>query len=61
VVLAKIMPIANENRIVFVNSQSVSQFCSIRQPIAVWSRFAAILWLWVHFRLIGLRLVIGKP
>ena len=38
-VLAKIMPIANENRIVFVNLHSVSQFVTTRQPIAVWHIF----------------------
>jgi len=42
VVLAKFMPIANVNRIVFVNNQSVSQFCTTRQPISVWRRFAII-------------------
>ena len=36
VVLAKTMPIANVNRIVFVNYHSVSQFDTNRQPIAVW-------------------------
>jgi len=43
VVLAKIMPVVNVNRIVFVNLQSFSQFGTTRQPIAVWSRYAAIL------------------
>jgi hypothetical protein len=42
-VLAKTMPIANENRTGFANQQSVSQSFSIRQPIAVWRRFDAIL------------------
>ena len=30
------MPIANVNRIVFVNEQSVNQFGTICQPIVVW-------------------------
>ena len=44
VVLDKIMPIANVNRIVFVRKLTIRQpictirqpFCTIRQPIAVW-------------------------
>ena len=43
-VLAKPMPIANVNRIVFVIKQSVSQFGITSQPIANWSCFAVILW-----------------
>ena len=33
------MPIANVNRIVFVNLKSISQFGTIRQPITVWHLF----------------------
>ena len=39
VLLAKIMPIANVKRFLFVNLQSVSQFGTICQPIAVWHIF----------------------
>jgi len=39
VVLAKIMPMANVNRSDFLNLQSLSQFGTIRQPIAVWHIF----------------------
>jgi len=38
-VLAEIVPIANVNRIVFVNLHSVSQFVTTRQPIADWHIF----------------------
>ena len=38
-VLAKIMPIENVNRIVLVNKQSVSKFGTSRQPFAVWHIF----------------------
>ena len=43
-VLAKLMPIANVNRIVLVNYESVSQFGTNHQQIAVWRPFAVILW-----------------
>ena len=33
------MPVANVNWIVFVNQQSVGQFGTTRQPIAVWHIF----------------------
>ena len=39
VVLAKIMPIADVNRIAFVNKQSISQFVTSRQPFADWHIF----------------------
>ena len=38
-VQAKPIPTANVNRIVFVNKQSVSQFCTNCLPVAVWHIF----------------------
>ena len=37
--MAKFTPIANVNRIVFVNLHSISQFVTTRQPFADWHIF----------------------
>ena len=60
VVLTKIMPIADVNRMAFCELATRQSILLYPQPIAVWRCFAAILWLRVHSRPIGMRLVIGQ-
>jgi hypothetical protein len=54
------MPIANVNRMTFCELATRQSILLYPQPIAVWRCFAAILWLRVHSRPIGMRLVIGQ-